>query len=253
MSEISISKSAPKTLPMKHKCLMYGAIALWESLKAKGIVCESNFMDVVNLDVGEQIKFLDSMIDVNYLEKEVVKPLQKAHKKALADAKKPVKEKKVRVPRAKKEAVVKEPVIIQTPVSYDKATEELVQELSYETLLPPLTLEKPVEEEKKKPKIRKQKEEADKAPKEKKPRKKAEPKVVVEPKVVEEPKEPKVVVETQEELQDYWMLFHENVRYWTTDENLKNGILYNNTTDEEGDYCPGLIVGNLVNGVIVRI
>ena len=92
MSEIAKTVSVPKTLPMKYKCLMYGAIALWESLKAKGLVCESNFMDVVHFDVGEQIKFLDSMIDVNYLEKEVVKPLQKAHKKELADAKK---EKKV--------------------------------------------------------------------------------------------------------------------------------------------------------------
>jgi hypothetical protein len=243
MSEITKTVSVPKTLPMKHKCLMYGAIALWESLKAKGIVCESNFMDVVNLDVGEQIKFLDSMIDVNYLEKEVVKPLQKAHKKELADAKKPVKEKKVRAPRAKKDAEKKaEPVIIQTPGSYDKATEELVEELSYEKVdLPPLTIEKPVEE-KKKPKIRKQKateEKEEKAPKEKKPRKKA---AKAEPKV-----------EAKEDPPDYWMLFHENVRYWTTDENLKNGILYDNIVDDEGDFGPGLIVGNLVNGEVVRI
>jgi len=240
MSEIvvSVPKSAPKTLPMKHKCLMYGAIALWESLKAKGVVCESNFMDVVNLDVGEQIKFLDSMIDVNYLEKEVVKPLQKARKKELADAKKPVKEKKVRAPRAKKDAVAakeQEPpsVIIQTPVSYDKATEELVQELGYEKVAVAVpvavpVVHVPVPEKKKKPKIRKEKEE--KVPKNKKKEE---------------------VVKKVEEPQDYWMIFHNNERYWTTDENQKNGELFENTTDEDGDFGPGRIVGKIENGVIV--
>ena len=241
MSEVIKTVFAPKTLPMKHKCLMYGAIALWESLKAKGIVCESNFMDIVNLDVGEQIKFLDNMIDVNYLEKEVIKPLQKARKKELADAKK---EKKVRAPRTKK-VVEKEPVVIQTPVSYDKATEELVQELSYEVVDVDVKVDVDVEveEKKKKPKIRKQKatEEGEPAKKEKKPKKAK----VVETKVAE--------VEEKEDPPDYWMIFHDNVRYWTTDVNLKNGILYDNMIDEEGDFGPGLIVGNLVNGEIVRV
>ena len=254
MSEIanpvSVPKSAPKTLPMKHKCLMYGAIALWESLKAKGVVCESNFMDVVNLDVGEQIKFLDNMIDVNYLEKEVVKPLQKARKKELADAKKPPKEKKVRAPRAKKDAA--EPVIVQTPI---KATEELVQELSYEKVAEPLTdvpapasdVPEPASEPaKKKPKIRKE----EKVPKEKVPKEKV-PKEKVPKEKKPKKKEEVVVVKPEEEPQDYWMIFHDGVRYWTTDENQKNGELFDNTTDEDGDFGPGRLVGKIENGVVV--
>ena len=255
MSEI-IAKpvSVPKTLPMKHKCLMYGAIALWESLKAKGVVCESNFMDVVNLDVAEQIKFLDNMIDVNYLEKEVVKPLQKARKKELADAKKPVKEKKVRAPRAKKAdaaatataTATEPPSVIQTPVSYDKATEELVQELSYEPVVVP---EK--EEKKKKPKIRKPTEEKEeKAPKKEKVPKEKVPKEKV-PKEKKPKKKEEEVVKNVEEPQDYWMIFHNNERYWTTDENQKNGELFENTTDEDGDFGPGRLVGKIENGVIV--
>jgi hypothetical protein len=249
MSEIIVTKpaSVPKTLPMKHKCLMYGAIALWESLKAKGVVCESNFMDVVNLDVGEQIKFLDNMIDVNYLEKEVVKPLQKARKKELADAKKPVKEKKVRAPRAKKAdataTATEPPSVIQTPVSYDKATEELVQELSYE----PVVVVPEKEEKKKKPKIRKPTEE--KVPKEKVPKEKV-PKEKV-PKEKKPKKKEEEVVKKVEEPQDYWMIFHNNERYWTTDENQKNGELFENTTDEDGDFGPGRLVGKIENGVIV--
>ena len=250
MSEI-IAKpaSVPKTLPMKHKCLMYGAIALWESLKAKGVVCESNFMDVVNLDVGEQIKFLDNMIDVNYLEKEVVKPLQKARKKELADAKKPVKEKKVRAPRAKKETAKEPepPSVIQTPVSYDKATEELVQELSYEKVADPVVVPEK-EEKKKKPKIRKPTEEKE----EKVPKKEKVPKEKV-PKEKKPKKKEEEVVKNVEEPQDYWMIFHNNERYWTTDENQKNGELFDNTTDEDGDFGPGRLVGKIENGVIVLI
>ena len=262
MSEIanpvSVPKSAPKTLPMKHKCLMYGAIALWESLKAKGVVCESNFMDVVNLDVGEQIKFLDSMIDVNYLEKEVVKPLQKARKKELADAKKPPKEKKVRAPRAKKDAAVQEkPVIVQTPI---KATEELVQELSYEKVAEPAAVSEPApasEPAKKKPKIRKEeKVPKEKVPKEKVPKEKVPKEKVPKEKVPKEKKPKKkeevvVVVKPEEEPQDYWMIFHDDVRYWTTDENQKNGELFDNTTDEDGDFGPGRLVGKIENGVVV--
>jgi hypothetical protein len=258
MSEI-IAKtvSVPKTLPMKHKCLMYGAIALWESLKAKGVVCESNFMDVVNLDVAEQIKFLDNMIDVNYLEKEVVKPLQKARKKELADAKKPVKEKKVRAPRAKKATATatatatEPPSVIQTPVSYDKATEELVQELSYE----PVVVVPEKEEKKKKPKIRKSTDEKEeKVPKEKVPKEKVPKEKVPKEKVPKEKKPKKKeeeVVKKVEEPQDYWMIFHNNERYWTTDENQKNGELFDNTTDEDGDFGPGRLVGKIENGVIV--
>jgi len=263
MSEIIATKpaSVPKTLPMKHKCLMYGAIALWESLKAKGVVCESNFMDVVNLDVAEQIKFLDNMIDVNYLEKEVVKPLQKARKKELADAKKPVKEKKVRAPRATKKdaatatATATEPpsVIIQTPVSYDKATEELVQELSYEKVAEPVPVPEK-EEKKKKPKIRKSTEEkeekAPKVPKEKVPKEKVPKEKKPTKKKVEEKKEEEKKVE---EPQDYWMIFHNNERYWTTDENQKNGELFDNITDEDGDFGPGRVVGKIENGVVVLI
>ena len=47
------------------------------------------------------------------------------------------------------------------------------------------------------------------------------------------------------------MIFHNNERYWTTDENQKNGELFDNITDEDGDFGPGRLVGKIENGVIV--
>lgn len=95
--------SGPKTLPMKYKCMMYGAIALLESLKQKGITCDTNFMEIVHMEVSEQMRVLDEMVDPKQIENDVIKPLKKERKKEIAAANKPVKEKKPRAPRKKKE------------------------------------------------------------------------------------------------------------------------------------------------------
>ena len=47
-----------------------------------------------------------------------------------------------------------------------------------------------------------------------------------------------------------WMIMRENVRYWTTDEFEKNGLVYENTLNSEGDSAPGVQVGILDNGIL---
>ena len=100
-------KVVPKTLPMKYKSMMYGAIALLESLKDKGMHCETNFMDIVHMEVSEQMRLLDEMVDVQNIENNVIKALKKEKK----NANKPVKEKKG---RGKKNAD-QEPVSVPVP------------------------------------------------------------------------------------------------------------------------------------------
>jgi hypothetical protein len=88
---IAEKATVPKTLPMKYKSMMYGAIALLESLNEKGIHCETNFMDIVHMEVSEQMRLLDEMVNVQTIEN-VIKELKKEKK----NANKPVKEKKGR-------------------------------------------------------------------------------------------------------------------------------------------------------------
>ena len=74
------------------------------------------------------------------------------------------------------------------------------------------------------------------------------------------PKKTKTVTKkvTKEKKQDEpkeednkWMIMRENVRYWTTDEFEKNGLVYENTLNSEGDSAPGGVqVGILDNGIL---
>ena len=72
--------------------------------------------------------------------------------------------------------------------------------------------------------------------------------------VMEQPKkkrtvQKKKVEEKPKDNVEYWLIMRDNVRYWTTDENEKNGDVYTyDGKDEDGDPAPNKKVGRLVDG-----
>lgn len=50
---------------------------------------------------------------------------------------------------------------------------------------------------------------------------------------------------------EHWLIFREGIKYWTTDEEEQNGIVYDYDHDTDGDGVPGTVVGKLVNGKLL--
>ena len=48
---------------------------------------------------------------------------------------------------------------------------------------------------------------------------------------------------------EHWLVFINGNRYWTTDENEKDGKIYSYAIDEEGDGTPGEYVGDFKDGI----
>ena len=48
--------------------------------------------------------------------------------------------------------------------------------------------------------------------------------------------------------EETWLFIRDNVRYWSSDEDFKNGFVFEYVKDEEGDGAPGKVLGKLVNG-----
>ena len=94
-----------KTLPIKYKCMLYGMVGLLEEIKSKNILNESEismcydlFKNTIYESPSEQVAFLDAFVDVNYIEKILIKGMVQQHKKELREEKK---KNKVKVPRKK--------------------------------------------------------------------------------------------------------------------------------------------------------
>ena len=94
-----------KTLPIKYKCMLYGMVGLLEEIKSKNILNESEismcydlFKNTIYETPSEQVAFLDAFVDVNYIEKILIKGMVQQHKKELREEKK---KNKVKVPRKK--------------------------------------------------------------------------------------------------------------------------------------------------------
>ena len=272
-TEVVTKKVAPKSLPMKPKTMQCGIVGFLKKMELEGLlegsVCETLLTKLPLFGtVEEQVSYYDTNYDLKHIEQTYIKPRVQEHKKA----NKPQKEKKPRQKKAKVEANPEGMVVPTTPEKVMDVKEP----------------EKPVKkprvkkaEGEKKPRGRKAKEtevefardededeekpvakdltkdlEAEayvKTPtpktetkmettKEEKPKKKrAAPKKKAEEKskVEEKPKEE----------EGYWLIMRNNVRYWTTDENEKNGDVYSyDGKDEDGDPAPNKKVGRLVDG-----
>jgi hypothetical protein len=285
--DVETTKTLPKTLPIKNKAMQCGIVGFVKLMEQDGVLSSELSETLLSKlplfeTIEQQIEYYDGKYDIKHIEQTFIKPRIAEHKKSL----KPVKPKKERKPKEAKPKVVKPevmpetkpevmPEVTDTEVSTEVSSVEAVERPSTPEL-PKVATEptKPV----KKPRVRK-------TDGEKKPRgrKVKETEVVfsrdedeskpvnlvedlkmeeyVETKPVEDtkPKKTKTVTKkvTKEKKQDTpkeednkWMIMRENVRYWTTDEFEKNGLVYENTLNSEGDSVPGVQVGILDNGIL---
>lgn len=278
---VATKTAGPKSLPMKPKTMQCGIVGFLKKMELEGVIeskiCETLLIKLPLFGtVEEQVSYYDTNYDIKHIEQTYIKPRVQEHKKA----NKPQKEKKPRLKKVKEESeTTTKPDVIIIP------EEEIVAPKTPERVTEIKEPEKPTKKPRvkksdgeKKPRGRKVKEtevefardedeemsvardltadleaeayvktatpKMEKKPevnaKEEKPKKKrVAPKKKVAEKAVEKPKEEV----------EYWLIMRDNVRYWTTDENEKNGDVYQyDGKDEDGDPSPKKKVGKLVDG-----
>lgn len=280
---VTPAAAGPKSLPMKYKAMLCASISFIHNHIPEEQKGEYYNKLPLYASVEEQMAYFDTKSDIKQIEQTIYKPMIKEQKKKEKEANKPVKEKKPRAPRKKKEAVVEQPVVqetttaapaIEEPTTKPIETEEAKQddvELEFENTYaeegPVTSSPKPPVVEKKEKKTKAAA--APKAPKEPKAKKTKEggtPVLPTETNSTAAPKEekakkPKGVRKTKEEKKeapkkdvDYYMVPPSVIpegRFWTEDEDFRNGQLFSNGKDEDGDSAPAELVGKLVDGKAV--
>lgn len=275
--------TGPKSLPMKYKAMLCASISFVHNHIPEEQKGEYYNKLPLYASVEDQMAYFDTKSDIKQIEQTIYKPMVKEQKKKEKEANKPVKEKKPRAPRKKKEAaVVEQPVVqetttappaIEEPTTKPMETQEAKQddvELEFENTY---TEEEPVTSSPKPPIVEKKEKKtktAPKAPKEPKAKKTKEGGTPVLPTETtsteaapkeEKAKKPKGIRKTKEEKKevpkkdvDYYMVPPSVIaegRFWTEDEDFRNGQLFSNGKDEDGDSAPGELVGKLVDGKAV--
>jgi DNA mismatch repair ATPase MutL len=127
----------------------------------------------------------------------------------------------------------------------EELTDEMEAEPYVETPIAPAAVAKP-KKEKKETKVKEDKNEQTDKKEKKKVTKKSKP-------ADDENKTPKMpnarmVIKNPEEK---YLLFQNDKRYWCTDTHFKNGTVYEDTADEDGDSAPGREIGTIENGVLM--
>lgn len=269
-TEVATNKVVPKSLPMKPKTMQCGIVGFLKKMELEGVlevsVCETLLTKLPLFGtVEEQVSYYDTNYDLKHIEQTYIKPRVQEHKKA----NKPQKEKKPRQKKAKVETKPEENVVPTT------TTPEKVNDVKQP--------EKPVKkprvkkaEGEKKPRGRKAKEtevefardEDEEKPVSKDLTKDLEAEAYVKTATTSTPKKEtnmeatkeekpkkkraapkKKVEEKPKEEEGYWLFMRNNVRYWTTSEDEKNGDVYSyDGKDEDGDPAPNKKVGRLVDG-----
>ena len=253
-------KVTPKSLPMKPKTMQCGIVGFLKKMELEGLieasVCETLLTKLPLFGtVEEQLVYYDTNFDTKHIEQTYIKPRVQEHKKA----NKPKKEKK---PRQKK----------ATKTDTGKTDTEKTDETGMKT--PEKKSDKKAENPGKKPRGRKPKETvvefdydentvvknlaadlqaetyintATPVLVEKPKKKRVTKKKVGETPVEETPVEETPVEETP--VEEFWMICRNNTKYWTTDENEKNGDVYSfDGKDGDGDPSPKKKIGKLVDG-----
>ena len=239
-----MSATIPKTLPMKYKAMLMASISLIHTHVPEEQRAELLGKLPLYKTVEEQISHFDEQVNLKQIENTIYKPMLKEHKKQEKLANKPVKEKKPRAPRKKKEETTTEPASeVEAPlvIENELQMEEIYSDVSGNIVPTDETINK-----------NDAKSDQEAKPKEPKPKvaKEAKPKVAKEakPKVAKEEAKPEVKAEPEEEPKDYYMVKFDNVRYWTTDEDYQNGELWDDGKDEDCDSSPEKLVGKIENG-----
>ena len=272
-STTSAAATGAKTLPMKYKSMHYALLAFihlsdeFTVGQKVSLIAKLPVFDTIE----NQIIFYEKMVDFKIVEKEIVKPMIKKGKQdatatATASTEAAVKVKKPRAVKKPKEAVVTakegepdiklhlpvigaaaaiEAPVIEAPVIEVSAVEVAV--VKKKRVVKKVTPKKTGEAKKVTPK--QEEEQSDETNE-----------MLLTDEMKEEPyhtqklekpvlkRENNKVVDIEV---DHWLIFREGVKYWTTDENEQNGLVYDYAHDQDGDGAPGTIVGKLVNGKLV--
>lgn len=287
--DTKIPKSLPMK-PKTIQCGIVGFLKAME-LEGKLVtdVCETLIAQLPLFGtVEEQVKYYDEKFDLKHIEQTYIKPRIAEHKKSLKPPKAPRKSraKKEKTGEKSGEKTATKTEVSATPELKDvyeakevvemPNTPELNKEVKEAPTAPAKKQRAKKGEGEKKTKGRKVKEtevvfsrdededgaavnnlnvdmdlEAEEyvgeKPKEEKPKKKRAP-------VKKKDENTKTKTETKTETkkeEEHWMIMRDNVRYWTTDENEKNGAVFANKPNEDGDSSPGDKVGELKDGLLV--
>ena len=264
------TKVSPKSLPMKYKAMLFASISFINTNVTDLVLREELFSKLpIHKTVEEQIAYFDEVADLKKIEQTIYKPMLKEHKKQEKITNKPVKEKKASI-KKKKVDVAKDEEVTKAEV---KDTPE-EKELEFETEYPNANATANVLTEEGGEKLETKELEVVKAKKPVVPRKKkeqtkneevavitsenSEQKAPVKaPKAPRKKKEEKVkeiVVVSVVEADDFYMIPPSVIpegKYWTKDENYRNGPIYANGKDQDGDSAPSEIVGKLEDGKVI--
>ena len=262
---VSVTASVvPKTLPMKYKAMLFANMSFINTHVADEAMKELLFSKLpIFKTVGEQIAYFDKEADMKTVEQTIFKPMLKDQKQKEKIAMKPAPKKKQKKAAADTEKKVAE-VSVAVAVAAEPTAAE--KELEFETEYPDakpadVVQDKPVPT-KKKTAPRKKKEEvvvaatpaAADAPA-------AAPAAALAPAKTVKPKAPRKEKRKAEEIvvappdtEDYYMIpffIIPEGKYWTKDENFRNGPIYANGKDKDGDSAPGIVVGRLEDGIAI--
>lgn len=278
-----------KTLPMKYKTMQCAIVGFLKKAELDGLVASELSESLIAQlplygTVEDQVKYYDDTIDMKHIEQVIIKPRIQEFKKANkpAKAEKPKKERK---PKEKKDGS-STPVLPKkdanqpaapkksrkpTEIVFSHDDDEVSKKLEFDEELPAeeyvvttepetepepepkssdgettdavtetesIVTKEPVVETKKTKVIKKREPKAKKAATEtetdgEKPKKKR----VTKKKEITPPEET-------------FMVVFEGIKYWCGDEDEKNGYVFENIKNDEGDSAPGKKVGELKDGVL---
>ena len=262
-------KVTPKSLPMKPKTMQCGIVGFLKKMELEGLiessVCETLLTKLPLFGtVEEQLVYYDTNFDTKHIDQTYIKPRVQEHKKA----NKPKKEKKPRQKKATKPKTETDTEKTETDTEKTEKTEKTetdtgkIDETGMKT--PENKVDKKAGKPEKKPRGRKPKEtvvefDYDDNTVAKNLATDLEAETYIKtatPVLVEKPKKKRVTKKKVEEapveeapVEEFWMICRNNTKYWTTDENEKNGDVYSfDGKDGDGDPSPRKKIGKLVDG-----
>ena len=245
-----------KTLPIKYKHILYSMVGLVEQFQRKSILDEESlqkcldvFKPVIFMKPNEQVTFLDEFIDVQHIEKNIVKEMIIKQKKTDRD-------KEMAPIKAEKAAE-------KTRLKIEKAAEKaaLTEKLKDDVNAKPKAKRKPkpkAEATAPKTKIESETETETESNCKSKSETETETKIESETESnckskseMEPESDPESNCKSKPETDpEMTMKIINDVRYWILDSDLNNGFIYENTTDDNGDSTNGMKVGELKHGVL---
>lgn len=268
--------SITKTLPMKFKSMHYALLAfITQSDEFAADVKVSLIAKLPVLDTVEnQLIFYEKLVDFKTVEKDIVKPMIKKRKQEETEAAKPPKPVKEKKPRAPKKAALTPPASAApapppeiAPVIIEKV---VIIESTPVVPIPAVTVAATatatataIEKPKKKRVVKKavpakvhqenavvltETDETQHRELSLTDEMKEEPYKVTKGILIPRPVLKRATNFQEGEAQEYYLFLRDGVKYWTTDDDARNGLVYDYEKDEEGDGAPGKLVGQLENG-----